>query len=179
MVCSRCEIAVTRELEEIGLTIVSIQLGEVELSRDLDNSEKQILIKSLKALGFELLDDKISKTVERIKNLIIHLVHYQTEKQKFNLSSYLADNLKQDYRMLSTLFSEIEGTTIEKYFINQKIEKIKELIIYDELNLSEIANQLNYSSISHLSNQFKKITGFSPTHFKQLKDKKRQRIEDL
>lgn len=179
MVCSRCEIAVTTELEKIGLTIISIKLGEVELSRDLDNSENQLLAKNLNVLGFELLDDKISKTVERIKNLIINLVHYQTEKQKSNLSSYLADNLKQDYSTLSSLFSETEGTTIEKYFINQKIEKIKELIIYDELNLSEIANQLNYSSISHLSNQFKKITGFSPTHFKQLKDKKRQRIEDL
>jgi AraC-like DNA-binding protein len=179
MVCGRCEMAVTSELKKMQIPILSIKLGEVELSRHLEENEKQTLAKNLNALGFELLDDKISKTIERIKNRIIDLVHYQNEKLKINLSTYLAEDLKQDYSTLSNLFSETEGTTIEHYFIAQKIERAKELLIYNELTLSEIAIQLNYSNVAHLSNQFKKVTGFTPTHFKKLKDAKRKQIDNL
>ena len=179
MVCSRCEMAVRTVFEKMEIPILSIQLGEVGISENLDENQKQLLSENLKALGFELLDDKISKTIERIKNLIIDVVHYQNEKLKINLSSYIVGDLKQDYSALSNLFSETEGITIEHYFIAQKIEKVKELLIYNELSLSEIAFQLNYSSVAHLSNQFKKTTGITPTQFKQLKDKKRKQIDEL
>lgn len=179
MVCSRCNMAVKSELEKLGIPILSIKLGEAALARDLDTNEKQLLSQNLTALGFELLDDKISRTIERIKNLIIELVHHHNEKIKVNLSTYLAEDLKQDYSTLSNLFSETEGTTIEHYFIAQKIERVKELLIYNELTLSEIAFELNYSNVSHLSNQFKKVTGFSPTNFKKLKEVKRNQIDHL
>lgn len=179
MVCSRCEMAVRTVFEKMKIPILSMQLGEVGISENLDENQKQLLSENLKALGFELLDDKISKTIERIKNLIIDVVHYQNEKLKINLSSYIVEDLKQDYSALSNLFSETEGITIEHYFIAQKIEKVKELLIYNELSLSEIAFQLNYSSVAHLSNQFKKTTGITPTQFKQLKDKKRKQIDEL
>lgn len=179
MVCNRCEMAVKNIFEQMKIPLQSIQLGEVEISTTLEETEKQLLSHSLNSLGFELLDDKVSKTIERIKNLIIDVVHYQNEKLKINLSSYIAEDLKQDYSALSNLFSETEGITIEHYFIAQKIEKAKELLIYNELSLSEIAFQLNYSSVAHLSNQFKKTTGITPTQFKQLKDKKRKQIDEL
>ena len=179
MVCSRCEMAVENELKKMEIPILSLKLGEVELSRNLEKSEIQLLAKNLNLLGFELLDDKTSKTIEKIKNLIIDLVHYQNQKLKINLSTYLSEEVSQDYNTLSNLFSETEGITIEHYFIAQKIEKTKELLIYNELTLSEIAIQLNYSNVSHLSNQFKKVTGFTPTNFKKLKNKKRKQIDDL
>lgn len=179
MVCSRCEMAVRTLFDEMKISVLSIKLGEVELSKTLENLEKKQLSEKLKALGFELLDDKISKTIERIKNRIIDLVHHQNEQLKINLSSYLSEDLNQDYSALSNLFSETEGITIEHYFIAQKIERVKELLIYNELSLSEIAFQLNYSSVAHLSNQFKKTTGITPTQFKQLKEKKRKQIDDL
>lgn len=179
MVCSRCEMAVRTVFEKMEIPILTMQLGEVGISENLDENQKQLLSENLKELGFELLDDKISKTIERIKNLIIDVVHYQNEKLKINLSSYIVEDLKQDYSALSNLFSETEGITIEHYFIAQKIEKVKELLIYNELSLSEIAFQLNYSSVAHLSNQFKKTTGITPTQFKQLKDKKRKQIDEL
>ncbi len=179
MVCARCEMAVRTLFDEMKISVLSIKLGEVELSKTLENLEKKQLSEKLKALGFELLDDKISKTIERIKNRIIDLVHHQNEQPKINLSSYLSDDLNQDYSALSNLFSETEGITIEHYFIAQKIERVKELLIYNELSLSEIAFQLNYSSVAHLSNQFKKTTGITPTQFKQLKEKKRKQIDDL
>ena len=179
MVCGRCEMAVRNLLEEMKIDSLSIKLGEVEIAADLDEKQKQLLSKKLNSLGFELLDDKVSKIIERIKNLIITLVHYQNEQLKVNLSTYIAEDLKQDYSALSNLFSETEGITIEHYFIAQKIERVKELLIYNELSLSEIAFQLNYSSVAHLSNQFKKTTGITPTQFKQLKDKKRKQIDEL
>lgn len=179
MVCSRCEMAVKTIFEEMKISIQSMQLGEVEIATDLEENQKQLLAKNLNLLGFELLDDKVSKTIERIKNLIVDLVHYQNEKLKINLSTYIVEDLKQDYSALSNLFSETEGITIEHYFIDQKIERVKELLIYNELSLSEIAFQLNYSSVAHLSNQFKKTTGITPTQFKQLKEKKRRQIDDL
>jgi AraC-like DNA-binding protein len=179
MVCNRCIMVVKSELEKIGLQPISVALGEVELSQDLTANEKQTVAKTLSQLGFELLDDKISRTIERIKNLIVDLVHHQNQELKTNLSDYLVEQLMQDYSTLSNLFSEVEGTTIERYFIAQKIEKVKELLTYNELTLTEIAMQLNYSNVAHLSNQFKKVTGFTPTYFKQLKEKKRFSIDEI
>nr|WP_294779969.1 AraC family transcriptional regulator [uncultured Flavobacterium sp.] len=179
MVCARCKMAVESEFEKLGLPTISVELGEVETEKEISEKQKEVLLENLQALGFDLIDDKKTKTVERIKNLIVDLVHHKNNDLKINLSDYLAENLNQDYNSLSNLFSEIENTTIEKYFISQKIEKVKELLIYNELSLSEIADILNYSNVAHLSNQFKKITGFTPTLFKQSKDKKRIQIENL
>jgi AraC-like DNA-binding protein len=179
MVCRRCIMAVRAELEKHDLKPLSVDLGEVELAVPIDQAQKEVLSAGLNALGFELIDDKKSKVIEKIKNLIINLVHHDKNVLKTNLSVYIASEIGQDYSALSNLFSEVEGTTIEQYFIAQKIEKVKELLMYGELSLSEIAWQLNYSSVAHLSNQFKKMTGLSPTHFKQLKDRKRKHIEDL
>jgi AraC-like DNA-binding protein len=170
---------VKSELEQLGLHPISVELGKVEIKEEINENQKEILLKNLQSIGFDLLDDKKNKTIERIKNLIVDLVHHKNNDLKINLSDYLAKNLNQDYNSLSNLFSEIENTTIEKYFISQKIEKVKELLIYNELSLSEIADVLNYSNVAHLSNQFKKITGYTPTSFKQLKDKKRIQIENL
>lgn len=179
MVCGRCKMVVKAEFEKLGLQTVSVELGEVELQNTITENQKKELLNHLHTLGFDLIDDKKSKTIEKIKTLIIDLVHHKNSELKINLSDYLSENLNQDYNALSNLFSEVENTTIEKYFISQKIEKVKELIIYNELSLSEIADILNYSNVAHLSNQFKKVTGFSPTYFKQLKDRKRIQIENL
>lgn len=179
MVCGRCKMVVKSELDKLGLQTIAVELGEVELQDNITDSQKELLLKNLQALGFDLIDDKKNKTIEKIKNLIVDLVHHKNNELKVNLSDYLVENLNQDYSTLSNLFSEIENTTIEKYFISQKIEKVKELLIYNELSLSEIADMLNYSNVAHLSNQFKKITGFTPTYFKQLKDKKRIQIENI
>ncbi|KAF2081297.1 helix-turn-helix domain-containing protein [Flavobacterium sharifuzzamanii] len=179
MVCSRCKMVVKSEFEKLGLQPISVELGEVELQEEINDTQKEVLLENLQDLGFDLIDDKKTKTVERIKNLIVDLVHHKNNDLKINLSEYLSENLNQDYNSLSNLFSEIENTTIEKYFISQKIEKVKELLIYNELSLSEIADILNYSNVAHLSNQFKKITGFTPTSFKQSKDKMRIQIENL
>lgn len=179
MVCSRCKMVVKSEFEKLGLQTISVELGEVELQNEITESQKEVLLQNLHSLGFDLLDDKKSKTIEKIKTLIIDLVHHKNNELKTNLSDYLSENLSQDYNTLSNLFSEVENTTIEKYYISQKIEKVKELLIYNELSLSEIADMLNYSNVAHLSNQFKKITGLTPTSFKQLKDKNRIQIENL
>jgi AraC-like DNA-binding protein len=179
MVCARCKMVVKTEFEKLGLHTISVELGEVELQESITESQKEDLLQNLQVLGFDIIDDKKSKTIEKIKNLIVDLVHHKNNELKVNLSDYLVENLNQDYSTLSNLFSEVENTTIEKYFISQKIEKVKELLIYNELTLSEIADMLNYSNVAHLSNQFKKITGFTPTYFKQLKDKKRIQIENL
>ncbi|MEZ7505241.1 helix-turn-helix domain-containing protein [Flavobacterium sp. Arc2] len=179
MVCGRCEMAVKTTLEKMSLPVVSVDLGEVLFSRELKSEEKQPLALALKELGFELLEDKTSKVIEKIKNLIIDLVHNQNEKLKVNFSAFLSDELHQDYSALSKLFSEEEGATIEHYFIAQKIEKAKELLVYDEMSLSEIALYLNYSSVAHLSNQFKKVAGMTPTYFKKTEDKNRKQIDSL
>ena len=179
MVCSRCIMVVKSEFEKLGLPAIAVELGEVELEYNITDSQKDILLSNLQNLGFDLIDDKKTKTVERIKNLIVDLVHHKNNDLKINLSEYLSENLNQDYNSLSNLFSEVENTTIEKYFISQKIEKVKELLVYNEHSLSEIADILNYSNVAHLSNQFKKITGFTPTSFKQSKDKMRIQLENL
>lgn len=179
MVCSRCKMVVKSELEKLGLHPITVELGEVELTEDITKKQKDILAKQLQILGFKWIDDKKSKTIEKIKTLIINLVQDKNNELDTNLSDYLSTHLLQDYNTLSHLFSEVEGKTIEKYFICQKIEKVKELITYDELSLSEIAYNMNYSSVAYLSNQFKKVTGFSPSYFKQSKSRKRQLIESI
>ena len=179
MVCDRCKWVVKTEIEKLGFKANVIDLGEVELESNIDRNEKQLIKEALENFGFELIDDKKSRTIEKIKTLIIDLVHQKNNHLATNLSEYLSNQLSQDYSSLSNLFSEVENVTIEKYFISQKIKKVKELLVYDELTVSEIAFQLNYSSVAYLSNQFKKITGFSPSHYKQLKDKKRNQIEKI
>ncbi len=179
MVCSRCKMVVKAQLENRGLRPKSVNLGEVEIEGDLSKEQLVQLDTSLRSLGFELIDGKKSQTIEKIKNTIVTLVHHTDHEIKTNLSAFITSQIHQDYNYLSNLFSEVEGTTIEKYFISQRIEKVKELIVYDELTLSEIANQLGYSSVAYLSNQFKKVTGLTPSHFKKLKDKRRSPIEEI
>lgn len=179
MVCSRCKLAVKALLERDGLQALSVELGEVELDSALNPQQLSELNVSLKTLGFEIIDDKKSQTVEKIKNAIVTLVHHSDSQLKTNLSAFITAQIPQDYNSLSNLFSEVEGTSIEKYYISQRIEKVKELIVYNELSLTEIADQLGYSSVAYLSNQFKKITGFTPGYFKSLKEHKRRNIEEL
>lgn len=179
MVCSRCKMVVKSELEKLGLYPISVELGEVEINSAIDDKEKEAIKITLASFGFELLESKKSIVIEKVKNAIVDLVYNKNNELNVNLSDYLSKLLLQEYSSISTLFSEVEGITIEQYFIAQKIERVKELLVYNELTLSEIAFQLNYSSTAHLSNQFKKVTGFTPSYFKQLKDKKRKQIEDL
>lgn len=179
MVCNRCILVVQNELDQLGLHAKQVKLGEVVLEKELTAAEKQNLEQVLIPLGFEVIDDKKGRVIEKIKNVIIELVHHQDNESKNNLSEVLSAELNHDYNYLSNLFSEVEGTTIEKYFIAQKIERVKELLVYDELSLSEIAFQLNYSSVSYLSNQFKKVTGLTPSHFKQIKEDKRKPLDEV
>lgn len=179
MVCNRCIMVVQNELDKLGLVAKNIKLGEVTLERELTKEERSKLEKTLVPLGFEVIDDRKSRIIEKIKNIIIDLVHHQDNDAKTNLSDVLSNGLHHDYNYLSSLFSEVEGTTVEKYFIAQKIEKVKELLVYDELSLSEIAIRLNYSSVSYLSNQFKKITGLTPSYFKQIGEDKRKPLDKV
>ena len=179
MVCDRCIMVVQNELDKLGLDAKNVKLGEVTLTKEITPTEKEALVKTLEPLGFEVIDDKKGRIIEKIKNIIIDLVHHQDSDVKTNLSDVLSDKLHHDYNYLSNLFSEVEGTTIEKYFIAQKVEKVKELLVYDELSLSEIANRLNYSSVAYLSNQFKKVTGLTPSHFKQIKEDKRKPLDKV
>jgi AraC-like DNA-binding protein len=178
MVCQRCQIAVKYELEKLGLHHTKVELGETEIMEDLAAEQWGVLSDSMKNIGLELLDDKKNILVERIKTLIIQLVHFNDEQIKTNLSDYLSEKLNHNYTYLSNLFSEVKGTTIEKFYLLNKIERAKELLVYDELNLTEIAWKLHYSSVAHLSNQFKKLTGLTPSHFKNLKSKKRHDLGD-
>ncbi len=179
MVCNRCIMVVQNELNNLGLKVKNIKLGEVILEKEPNAEEKKQIEAVFIPLGFEVIDDKKSRIIEKIKNIIIELVHHQEGELKTNLSKVLSDQLHHDYNYLSNLFSEVEGSTIEKYFIAQKIEKVKELLVYDELSLSEIAFRLNYSSVAYLSNQFKKITGLSPSHFKKIKADKRKPLDEV
>lgn len=179
MVCDRCILVVQSELEKLNIAAKSIKLGEVHLDRKLTAEEYKLMENALIPLGFEVIDDKKSRLIEKIKNIIIEQVHHQDNNAKTNLSDILSNNLHHDYNYLSNLFSEVEGTTIEKYFIAQKIEKVKELLVYDELSLSEIADRLNYSSVAYLSNQFKKVTGLTPSHFKQIREDKRKPLDKV
>ena len=166
MVCNRCIMVVRSELEKLGLHPVNISLGEVTLEeKKLSKEKSEKLQHSLRQVGFELIDDKKSKLIEQLKNIVVELVHY-SEPIKVKHSSFISKKLHYDYSYLSKLFSEVEGITIEHYIIKQKIERVKELLVYNELSLSEIADQLGYSSVAHLSAQFKKVTGLTPTFYK-------------
>ncbi len=179
MVCNRCIMAVEQVLNDNNIPFNTISLGQAILSKNITETEKETLKKDLELLGFELIDDKKSLIIARIKTLIIDLAQNQNNAIKQNLSDILSNSLPYDYPYLSQLFSEVEGTTIEKYYIAQKIEKVKELLVYNELSLSQIAEQLNYSSVAYLSNQFKKVTGLSPSHFKQIGQQKRKPLDQV
>jgi YesN/AraC family two-component response regulator len=179
MVSTSCKNAARDALKEMGLHFIILELGEVELMETLSSNQREELKTKLLASGLELMDDKRSVLIERIKNVVIQMVHYSDEVLLINFSDYLSEKLQLDYTYMSNLFSEVQGTTIEQYIISNKVERIKELIIYNELNITEIAWKMHYSSVAHLSNQFKKVTGLSPTHFKRLKERKRNPIEQL
>ena len=171
--------AVKAELEKMNLHYTYIDFGEADIKEDLSPENQEKLNTGLKKSGLELMDNKKSMLIEKIKLLIVELVHYSDEPLKKNLSDYLSEKLNYDYTYLANLFSEVQGTTIEKFFITHKIERVKELLVYDELNLKEIAFKLHYSSVAHLSSQFKKQTGYTPSHFKHLKHKKRVPLEQV
>ena len=171
--------AVKDELKKLGLHFIVVDLGVVEIMENI-SLEKRLLLKSgLLISGLELMDDKKAILIEKIKNIIIQMIHHSDEVIKINFSDYLSDQLKHNYTYLANLFSEVQGITIEQFIISHKIERIKELMIYGELNITEIAWKMNYSSVAHLSSQFKKVTGLSPSHFKKLKDKRRHPIEEI
>ena len=179
MVCNRCIKAVKDTFNEAGYNPVSVILGEVETEQDVDPESMSGISLELEKQGFEIIDDGKSRIIEKIKNLIIEHVHHNPDNQKFNLSTIIESSLNKDYNYLSNLFSSVEGVTIEKYFIHQKIEKVKELLVYNELTLSEIAYKLGYSSVAHLSGQFKKVTGLTPSHFRQIGIDKRQPLDKV
>ncbi|MBN8785440.1 MAG: AraC family transcriptional regulator [Sphingobacteriales bacterium SCN 48-20] len=179
MVCDRCVLVVAGELKKIGINAQKITLGEVTLEKELTADQKEQLHQALLDLGFEPIDSKKGRIIEKIKTVIINMVHHSDHDEKTNLSDLLSKALHHDYNYLSNLFSEVEGITIEKYFIAQKIEKVKELLVYDELSLSEIALRMNYSSVAYLSNQFKKVTGLTPSHFRQIREEKRKPLDKV
>lgn len=179
MVSARCKMAVKEELRKLGLHFIVVDLGEVEIMENISHEQREQLKIALLQSGLELMDDKKAILIEKIKNTIIEVVHHSDGESNVNFSDFLSDKLDHNYTYLANLFSEVQGTTIEQFMIAHKIERIKELIIYDELNITEIAWKMNYSSVAHLSNQFKKVTGLSPSHFKQLKDKRRSPIEEI
>lgn len=179
MVSLRCKMMVKEELKKLGLSYVIVELGMVEIMENISQKQRDQLRENLLTSGLQLLDDRKSILIEKIKNAVTEMVHYADEFSKVNHSDYLAEKLNHDYTYLANLFSEVQGTTIEHYVISHKIEKVKELLVYDELNLTQISYKLNYSSVAHLSNQFKKVTGLTPSHFKKLKDARRKSLEDL
>ncbi|HTQ66882.1 MAG TPA: AraC family transcriptional regulator [Puia sp.] len=179
MVSLRCKMLVKEKLKRLGLTYLSVDLGEVEIIDDITDHQKEQLKASLMESGLELMDDKKQILIEKIKAVIVEMVHYSDKLPKTNFSDYIGEKLHYDYTYLANLFSEVKGTTIERFIIDHKIERVKELLIYDELNLTEISYKLNYSSVAHLSNQFKKVTGLTPSFFKKLKNKRRRPLEDI
>jgi AraC-like DNA-binding protein len=170
---------VKEELKKLGLHFIIVDLGEVEIMEKITPDLREQIRITLLRSGLELMDDKKAVLIEKIKNAIIEVIHYSNELHKINFSDYLSEKLDYDYTYLSDLFSEVQGTTIEKFIISHKIERVKELIIYDELNLTEIAWNLQYISVAHLSNQFKKITGLTPSHFKNLRYKRPNPVEEI
>jgi AraC-like DNA-binding protein len=179
MVSLRCKMIVKEELAKLDLRYVVIDLGMVEVLEDITQQQREILKTNLLKSGLELLDDKKSILIERIKNVITEMVHYSDEIPKMNYSDYISEKLNYDYTYLSNVFSEVKGMTIQQFIIIHKIERVKELLLYDELNLTEISYKLHYSSVAHLSNQFKKVTGLSPSFFKQLKQKRKGNLENM
>jgi AraC-like DNA-binding protein len=179
MVSKRCKMAVQEELDKLDLHYIFVELGEVDVMENLTPEQFEQIRTGLLKTGLELIDDKRAMLIEKIKHVIIDMIHHSDEIIKMNFSDFLSEKLGYDYTYLANLFSKVQGITIEQFIILHKIEKIKELIIYDELNISEIAWKLSYSSVAHLSNQFKKVTGLSPSHFKQMRNIRRQPIEDI
>ncbi|MCX6279292.1 MAG: AraC family transcriptional regulator [Bacteroidetes bacterium] len=179
MVSARCKMTVKEELKKLGLHFVNVDLGTVEIMETITQDERDQLKIAMLRSGLELMDDKKAILIEKIQNVIIEMVHYTEELPKTNFSDFLSENLNYDYTYLANLFSETKGITIEHFIILHKIERVKELIMYDDLNLSEIAWKMHYSSVAHLSHQFKKITGLTPSFFKSLKNKKRGTLESV
>ena len=179
MVSIRCKMIVKSELDNLNLHYGTVDLGEVEIKENISDKQRDQLKIALLKSGLELMDDKKAILVEKIKNIIVAMVHYEDELPKTNNSDYIGKKLNHDYTYLSNLFSEVTGITIEHYIIQHKIERVKELLLYDELNLTEISYKLNYSSVGHLSSQFKKVTGLTPSYFKHLKHKRRTPLEDV
>lgn len=179
MVSLRCKMLVKEELKKLGITSISVDLGMVEVHEDITDEQRETFAENLKKSGLELLDDKRNILVEKIKSVIVQMIHYEDEVPKVNDSDYISEKLGYDYTYLSNTFSEVKGITIQQFIIMHKIERAKELLLYDELTLTEIAYKLHYSSVAHLSNQFKKITGLTPTFFKELKEKREKNLEDL
>ena len=179
MVCNRCIMVVQQVFEGLGYPPLRVSLGEVETDRPMSEENLVKLRMILTNYGFELIDDTKSRLIEKIKNTIIQSIHHDHEGMKVNYSEYIESHLNRDYTYLSSLFSEVEGITIEKYIIHQKIERVKELLVYGELTLSEIADQMGYSNVAYLSNQFKKVTGLTPSHFKQVKENKRKPLDKV
>ena len=179
MVSLRCKMLVKAELKRLGLQSIALDLGMVEILEDITKKQHDQLKKNLLRSGLELLDNKKSILIEQIKNVIIEMIHYSDDQPKKNDSEYISQKLDYDYTYLSNIFSEVKGITIQHFIIIHKIERVKELLLYDELTLTEIAEKLHYSSVAHLSNQFKKITGLTPSFFKTLKQKKRIALENM
>lgn len=179
MVSLRCKMMVKEELLKMGLRYIVVDLGVVEIMEDITQQQHDQLKINLLKSGLELLDDKKSILIEKIKNVIIEMIHYSDELPMKNYSDYISEKLSYDYTYLSNVFSEVKGITIQQFIIIHKIERVKELLLYDELNLTEISYKLHYSSVAHLSNQFKKITGLSPSFYKQLKQKRKNNLENM
>jgi AraC-like DNA-binding protein len=179
MVSIRCKMVVVSELEKLGLHFITVELGEIEINEIISQEQRQQLALALKRWGLELMDDKKAILIERIKNVIVETIHYTDEAQKINFSDHLTEKLGYDYTYLASLFSEVESTTIDHFIVKHKIERVKELLVYDELSLTEIAYKLHYSSVGALSNQFRKITGLTPTFFKQIKNKRMGGLENV
>jgi len=179
MVSTRCKMVVKEQLKKLGLHFANVNLGEAEVMENITAAQRAQLKEGLLQSGLELMEDKRAMLIEKIKNVVVEMIHYSDELPKTNFSTYLSQSLNHDYTYMANLFSETEATTIEHFIILHKIEKIKELIIYDELNFTEIACKLHYSSVAHLSTQFKKITGLTPSYFKSLKNKKRTALENV
>ena len=179
MVCIRCKMVVKEELKRLGLHYTSVELGEVDIVEDVSVEQHDQFKVALLKSGLELMDDKKSVLIQKIKNVIVELVHYSEEPLTINFSDYLSQKLNHNYTYLANLFSEVQGTTIEQFIIAHKIERVKELLVYNELNLTEIAYLMHYSSVAHLSAQFKKVTGLTPSYFKQLRDKRLNMLENL
>lgn len=179
MVSIRCKMMVKAELEKLGVHHSSVDLGEVDTNETLSAGQLEQLRACLLDAGLELMDDRKAILIEKIKIVIIEMIDKAEDRPKTNFSDYLAEKLNYDYTYLSNLFSEVTGITVERFIIANKIEKVKELLIYDELNLTQISYKLNYSSVAHLSTQFKKVTGLTPTFFMQLKRKRNQSLGNL
>lgn len=179
MVCIRCKMVVKDALTSLGLHYIAVELGEADIVEDITPRQREEIRAVLLKSGLEIMDDKKSILIQKIKNIIVELVHYSEEPLTINLSLHLSQELNHDYTYLANLFSEVQGITIEKFFIAHKIERVKELLVYNELTLTEIAYKLHYSSVAHLCTQFKKVTGLTPSHFRSLKYKRRSMLEDL